>query len=360
MKKRSSWEAEANMNGNGVDEPQLELQPQFQPSSCAVAELHEEKEEETLVPPNPNPNPNLADGFYEIETIRRKRIRKGQLQYLIKWREWPETANTWEPLQNLQSVPDLIDAFEESLKSGKHRKRKRKHVVHHTQLKKRSERSTTAYSLRHFPTPNPHPPTPLSADQGFTNADPTTLAQPQLPHYENDYDPKLSELKATTNSGADVDNLAVHFQQPKVSTGNGHVDVQPQVDYVEPTQSGRCRGAKRRKSGSVKRFKRETDPFKPVDVQNAVNMPVGAACIGCNSSMKMGDAKTACNIVKIIKPIGYSASLSDNMQDALVTFMAMRSDGTEVMVDNRYLKAYNPLLLINFYELHLRYSPTRD
>jgi hypothetical protein len=28
-------------------------------------------------------------------------------------RGWPETANTWEPLHNLQSVPDLIHAFEE-------------------------------------------------------------------------------------------------------------------------------------------------------------------------------------------------------------------------------------------------------
>lgn len=57
-----------------MEEPQ-------QPSSCAAAaaaaldELHKEKNEngeETLVPPNPN----LDDGFYEIETIRRKRLRK--------------------------------------------------------------------------------------------------------------------------------------------------------------------------------------------------------------------------------------------------------------------------------------------
>uniref|UniRef100_A0A6N2NGF0 Chromo domain-containing protein n=1 Tax=Salix viminalis TaxID=40686 RepID=A0A6N2NGF0_SALVM len=37
----------------------------------------------------------------------------GQLQYLIKWRGWPETSNTWEPLENLQSCSDVIDAFEE-------------------------------------------------------------------------------------------------------------------------------------------------------------------------------------------------------------------------------------------------------
>jgi hypothetical protein len=29
--------------------------------------------------------PKLAEGFYEIEAIRRRRLRKGQLQYLVKW-----------------------------------------------------------------------------------------------------------------------------------------------------------------------------------------------------------------------------------------------------------------------------------
>lgn len=29
--------------------------------------------------------PKLAEGFFEIEAIRRRRLRKGQLQYLVKW-----------------------------------------------------------------------------------------------------------------------------------------------------------------------------------------------------------------------------------------------------------------------------------
>jgi len=120
----------------------------------------------------------------------------------------------------------------------------------------------------------------------------------------------------------------MHFRQPKVSTANGG-----HLDCAEPTQTGCCRGAKRRKSGSVKSFKRETDAGKPVDAQNAVSLPVGAVepgctrtagCVGNDSPVKMDDAKSACNIVKILKPIGYSSSLSDNMQDVLVTFMAMR------------------------------------
>jgi len=211
------------------------------------------------------------------------------------------------------------------------RKRKRKHVVHQTKIRKHRQRSTTSYSLRHFPTHNPHSQTPIFPNQ----PPPTTLPQPQqtnvnafADHHQNDYDPKLCELKATTNTGLELDNLGMHFQQLKVSTANGG-----HLDCAEPTQTGRCRGAKRRKCGPVKRFKRETDAGKPVDAQNSISVPVGAVeagctrttgCVGNNSPLKMDDAKTACNIVKILKPIGYSSSLSDNMQDVLVTFMAMR------------------------------------
>ncbi|XP_027335613.1 chromo domain protein LHP1-like [Abrus precatorius] len=345
----------------------------------------------------------LGDGFYEVEAIRRKRVRKGQLQYFIKWRGWPETANTWEPPENLESVPDVVEAFEESLRSGKHRRRRRKHVVHHTQPKKRLERSTTPYSLRRFSTstaenhtqPAPlndlsisdipaFPQTVIFADEVETNGDAGNLGQAKHANdnrsanaseqnvernEENDYDPKLSELRATTTNGYDTDKLAIQFQEARISSGNiRQVDGQSKGVSEEPPQSGRCRGAKRRKSGSVKRFKKDSyTGEEPVNAQRPIGMPVGTAEPagtgiadngGNNSRYKTDHARPASNIVKIIRPVGYSASVSSGTQDVLVTFVAMRSDGTEVMVDNKYLKAYNPILLINFYEQHLRYSPT--
>ncbi|KAG8091526.1 hypothetical protein GUJ93_ZPchr0012g19943 [Zizania palustris] len=42
-----------------------------------------------------------------------------------------------------------------------------------------------------------------------------------------------------------------------------------------------------------------------------------------------------------------------NLQD-----LASRSDGKEVTVDDKELKANNPLLLISYYEQHLRYNLT--
>ncbi|RWW82689.1 hypothetical protein BHE74_00008837 [Ensete ventricosum] len=41
------------------------------------------------------------------------------------------------------------------------------------------------------------------------------------------------------------------------------------------------------------------------------------------------------------------------------SMLMYRSDGKEVLVDDKELKANNPLLLISFYEQHLRYSPNQ-
>ncbi|KAI3800662.1 hypothetical protein L1987_28756 [Smallanthus sonchifolius] len=69
--------------------------------------------------------PKLAEGFYEVESIRKKRCRKGKVQYLIKWLGWPEEANTWEPTDNLLSCSDLIDKFEQSTRSRTQRSSRR-------------------------------------------------------------------------------------------------------------------------------------------------------------------------------------------------------------------------------------------
>ncbi|KAI9104385.1 hypothetical protein K1719_022957 [Acacia pycnantha] len=394
--------------GNGDDDPLTPAigndQTQFQmvEGDEAVgqvseeAEAEEEDEEGTDKVPQEGGRPKLDEGYFEIEAIRRKRVRKGQLEYLIKWRDWPETANTWEPPENLQSVPDVVEAFEASLTSGKHRKRKRKHAIHHTLPKKRQHRSTTSYSLRQFsaksaaenhlqsaPTNDlnitdlpAHPQPVLFADEVEEIDDDGSLgkAEPANENWgvnvsklnvekENDYDPKLTELKATasfmTNNGANSNKLAIHIQESNASTGNAQLNGQSKVDGMGLNQSGRCRGAKRRKSGSVKRFKKDSyvgpDDPQAIIVEQAWTE---IADFGGNNSHKIGDAKTSSNIVKIIKPLSYSASVSSDIPDIIVNFLAMRYDGTEVEVDNKYLKTNNPLLLINFYEQRLRFNPT--
>ncbi|PSS24538.1 Chromo domain protein [Actinidia chinensis var. chinensis] len=343
--------------------------------------------------------PKLAEGFYEIEAVRKKRIRKGEVQYLIKWRGWPETANTWEPLENLLSCSDVIDAFEESLGSGKYkslRRRKRKHGVSHT-LPKKKQRNSPATATCNVPgvkvriIEEPLPMLPLddfslanvgernfggvnnveSLKQAKENGFGEVPSQIEEMKEQNVLNLKLSGLQGTM--GTYEENATVNHQEGHALEGDGPAHVHPKVDCIDQILPGRCTGAKRRKSGSVKRFQQNSSPCVPNDAQNAKARTINGPCgrVGWQGSQnpdfvgsdlsrknKFDNSRNMPTITEIIKPISYSSSTINNVHDVSVSFMAMRSDGKEVIVDNKFLKAHNPVLLINFYEQHLRYSPT--
>jgi len=61
---------------------------------------------------------------YEVEKIVDKRMAKGKPEYYVKWKNWPDSDNTWEPIANLESSQDLIDEYEEKLKKKTGEKRK--------------------------------------------------------------------------------------------------------------------------------------------------------------------------------------------------------------------------------------------
>jgi hypothetical protein len=49
------------------------------------------------------PPPDVIKGEeqYEVEAIRARRQRNNKLQYLIKWKGYPESDNTWKPVGNV-------------------------------------------------------------------------------------------------------------------------------------------------------------------------------------------------------------------------------------------------------------------
>ena len=49
---------------------------------------------------------------YEVEAVLDKRIFNGITQYFVKWEHYDET--TWEPVDNLGNIRDLIEDFERS------------------------------------------------------------------------------------------------------------------------------------------------------------------------------------------------------------------------------------------------------
>ncbi|XP_047341400.1 chromo domain protein LHP1-like [Impatiens glandulifera] len=303
--------------------------------------------------------PKLAEGFFEIESVRKKRIRKGEAQYLIKWRGWPETANTWEPLENLLACSDIIDAFEEdSLQSGKPkstRGRKRKYKpVTPSQPMKKQRISSAALNVRVFV--EPVPMANLNVNRKVEES-----------KEKNELNLKLSQLRSECDVEVQTNDQETYVSEKMKGSALGFPKV---VDNSEQCQSGRFTGAKRRKSGSVKRFKQEiASSSVPNDEMNkTIRDSNGGSCSRSGwqdtttinpdfaKSLLDNNSNALATITKIIRPISYSSTAINNVNDISLTFMALRSDGKEVVVDNRFLKANNPLLLISFYEQHLRYT----
>ncbi|XP_057800428.1 chromo domain protein LHP1 isoform X1 [Salvia miltiorrhiza] len=354
----------------------------------------------------------LADGYYEIEAVRRKRVRKGQVQYLIKWRGWSEAANTWEPVENLLQCSDIIDAFEESLKTGKSRstrKRKRKAGVTYVQTKKKlhhhhhHQQQQQQQQQPQQQQPQQQPPQQRSPAAATYNVPSHVIRIAEEPisfprlndlsctngngensvsvtksvetskkvnengarmgsvmreedNEQNELDLKLCELKgAMVISSEDTDRVAKTSQEVHLTGGDTLAIGLRKTDVADAVHLGRCTGAKKRKSGFVKRFKKDPESCSVDDASNGV--PACASLVpisiqqpeflgnNMNCKSKFEDSKSMCTITEIVKPISYKASISNNIQEVLVAFEATRSDGTKVIVDNKFLKANNPLLV---------------
>ena len=55
---------------------------------------------------------SVLEEQYVVESVVGKKVtKKGKVQYLLKWKNWPHSANTWEPAENLD-CPELLAAYE--------------------------------------------------------------------------------------------------------------------------------------------------------------------------------------------------------------------------------------------------------
>jgi chromodomain-containing protein len=73
----------------------------------------------SLLSKTDNPVSDHDEGIineYEVERILQKRVRKGKTQYLVKWKGYDYSENTWEPTEHLH-CPEKVAEFNQSLKS---------------------------------------------------------------------------------------------------------------------------------------------------------------------------------------------------------------------------------------------------
>ena len=69
---------------------------------------------DTIAQCNPSkPDPITVEGNdeYEVETVLDSRIHYGYVQYLVKWKGYPDSKNSWEPVRNLCNCKESIDNF---------------------------------------------------------------------------------------------------------------------------------------------------------------------------------------------------------------------------------------------------------
>jgi hypothetical protein len=62
---------------------------------------------------NSPPPPEVIEGEeeYEVQEILDSRIFRGKLQYLVRWKGYDESEDTWEPPENCSNASDLISEF---------------------------------------------------------------------------------------------------------------------------------------------------------------------------------------------------------------------------------------------------------
>ena len=56
---------------------------------------------------------NEEEGHYELEAILQSRFtrNKKDIQYLVKWKGYPDSENSWLPASSMKSAQDLVKDF---------------------------------------------------------------------------------------------------------------------------------------------------------------------------------------------------------------------------------------------------------
>lgn len=52
------------------------------------------------------------DDLFTVEKLLDKKVVKGRVLYLVQWKDYDSSHNSWEPVQNFSECKEAIDEFE--------------------------------------------------------------------------------------------------------------------------------------------------------------------------------------------------------------------------------------------------------
>jgi len=77
----------------------------------SLLEPHLNNDIDGRVAPPPPPIEVTGDVEWEVEAILDSKMIRGRLKYFVDWKGFPPSERSWEPLQNLEHCPELLDAY---------------------------------------------------------------------------------------------------------------------------------------------------------------------------------------------------------------------------------------------------------
>src|SRR5579863_5234085 len=178
------------------------------------------------------PPPDLISGEaeYEVEQIRshRRHGRWKQLQYLLKWKGYPESDNTWEPADQVHA-PDLIKAY--------HRCHQLEHIKASTTAPMSSTHSSPSWS-RSFVLSSAPPLTPLtsslSSGPGLDPISPTTMPSSTATSAESATVQVTTNTKHWTHLGVPTPPLASVSPSPQAILPHTPCPIIPSTSPMNP------------------------------------------------------------------------------------------------------------------------------
>ncbi|XP_029953592.1 chromobox protein homolog 7 [Salarias fasciatus] len=110
----------------------------------------------------------IGEQVFAVESIVKKRVRKGNVEYLLKWKGWPPKYSTWEPEEHILDKR-LVQAYEE--------KEERERALGHRRKGSKAKRplQNTVYTMdlrsAHRPPEKPAPRLRLSLTRSLPSED---------------------------------------------------------------------------------------------------------------------------------------------------------------------------------------------